>query len=193
MAGRKQFDVDTAVDQAMRVFWEHGYAEASMSRLLEATGLGRGSLYATFGGKKELFERSLRLYVATFGTAAKDAGREAGSVDPATATEGFLTTTLQRMIDPSVPGGCLISQSAAQLPDLEPSSRDLVRALLAGQRAYIETVLSDAGAPPALAAELAPFVSAVNQGLTVMHRAGATPEELRLVIRSTRDAVAART
>ncbi|MFC3996859.1 TetR/AcrR family transcriptional regulator [Nocardiopsis sediminis] len=192
MAGRKRFDVDTAAEQAMRVFWEHGYAEASMSMLLEATGLGRGSLYATFGDKKELFERSLRLYSASFGTSAK-AAKQAPPADPASAAEGYLTTTLDRMADPAVPGGCLVSQSAAQLPDLEPSSRELVRTILDGQREFIQRALTEAGAEPAVAAELAPFVAAVNQGLAVLHRTGAPLEELRLIIRTARDTVAART
>lgn len=65
MSGRKQFDVDTALDQAMRVFWERGYTDASLDVVGSATGLGRGSLYGTFGGKDALFRQCLDRYAST--------------------------------------------------------------------------------------------------------------------------------
>ncbi len=58
MAGRKQFDVDEALRRAMLVFWRWGYSEASVDRLAEGTGLGRGSLYGTFGDKSTLFRKA---------------------------------------------------------------------------------------------------------------------------------------
>src|SRR4051794_11181886 len=66
VAGRKQFDVDDALRRAMHVFWRWGYSEASIDRLTEGTGLGRGSLYATFGDKSSLFRQSLQRYAQTY-------------------------------------------------------------------------------------------------------------------------------
>lgn len=66
MAGRKQFDVDEALRRAMHVFWRWGYSEASIDRLTEGTGLGRGSLYGTFGDKSTLFRKSLQRYAQTY-------------------------------------------------------------------------------------------------------------------------------
>jgi len=66
MAGRKQFDVDEALRGAMLVFWRWGYSEASIERLTEGTGLGRGSLYGTFGDKSALFRKSLIRYAETY-------------------------------------------------------------------------------------------------------------------------------
>lgn len=39
----------------MRQFWAHGYEATSMDDLVRATGVGRGSIYSDFGGKKDLF------------------------------------------------------------------------------------------------------------------------------------------
>lgn len=55
----RTFDEDDVIDRARRRFAEGGFDGTSLDDLLEATGLGRQSLYNTFGGKKELFMRAL--------------------------------------------------------------------------------------------------------------------------------------
>ena len=47
----------------MQAFWANGYAATSMSDLLEATGLHKGSLYQAFGDKHTLFARALSHYL----------------------------------------------------------------------------------------------------------------------------------
>ena len=42
MSGRKQFDVDAALERAMTAFWEGGFAATSLDTLTTVTGLGRG-------------------------------------------------------------------------------------------------------------------------------------------------------
>ncbi len=65
MAGRpKIYNEETALDQAVSVFWEKGYANASADDLLKAMGIGKGSFYLAFkGGKQELFEKSMKRVV----------------------------------------------------------------------------------------------------------------------------------
>lgn len=58
----REFDVETALSTALRVFWEKGYDGASLSDLTEAMGITRPSLYAAFGNKEDLFKRALDLY-----------------------------------------------------------------------------------------------------------------------------------
>ena len=48
--------------KAMRLFWVHGYKATSIQDLVDGMGIGRGSLYGTFGGKRSLFMRALRYY-----------------------------------------------------------------------------------------------------------------------------------
>jgi TetR/AcrR family transcriptional regulator, transcriptional repressor for nem operon len=54
MSGVKQFDQQEMLDRAMTVFWSRGYQASLIQDLIEATGINRGSLYATFGDKKRL-------------------------------------------------------------------------------------------------------------------------------------------
>ncbi|NQX62144.1 TetR/AcrR family transcriptional regulator [Paenibacillus qinlingensis] len=63
MVRPREFDEQHALAAAMHVFWEKGYEATSMSDLTARMGIQRPSLYATFGGKKELFETVLNKYV----------------------------------------------------------------------------------------------------------------------------------
>ncbi len=59
----REFDPEEVLDRSMREFWEHGYHDTSVDDLVEATGVGPGSLYNAFhGGKRELFLGSLERY-----------------------------------------------------------------------------------------------------------------------------------
>ncbi|MEU6142798.1 TetR/AcrR family transcriptional regulator [Streptomyces sp. NPDC047081] len=180
MSGRKQFDVGTALDQAMRVFWQHGYEGASLDALGSATGLGRGSLYGAFGNKDALFRRCLDRYASIY-AARHEAALAAHAGDPVRAVEAFFGATLARIADPSVPDGCLIAQSAAQSPALRAENGAHVRALVEAQRRRVRGAL--AGAAPDVLDELALYVVAVNQSLAVLSRAGTPVDELRVVTR----------
>ncbi|MBC3761109.1 helix-turn-helix domain-containing protein [Quadrisphaera oryzae] len=57
------FEEATAVRAARRVFWQHGYEQASVPDLERATGLGRSSLYHAFGSKRGLYDAALASYL----------------------------------------------------------------------------------------------------------------------------------
>ena len=61
----KQFDQEEALHKAMDVFWAKGYEGASLSEILEQIGIGKKSLYDTFGNKRSLFHRAMDLYAQT--------------------------------------------------------------------------------------------------------------------------------
>jgi TetR/AcrR family transcriptional repressor of nem operon len=62
MGRPRGFDTDVALAKAMDVFWEHGYADATLPDLLTGMNLTRGSLYKAFTDKKTLFLRVLSTY-----------------------------------------------------------------------------------------------------------------------------------
>jgi AcrR family transcriptional regulator len=63
MGRPQEFDTAQAVRAARRVFWEQGYAEASMPDLENATGVGRSSIYHAFGSKRGLFDATVASYL----------------------------------------------------------------------------------------------------------------------------------
>ena len=67
MAGKKQFDMATALDAAMIQFWRAGYADTSLDDLSRATGLNRSSIYSSLGDKDTLFLRCLDRYATRYG------------------------------------------------------------------------------------------------------------------------------
>lgn len=62
MARPREFDEDDVLDAALSVFWSKGYEGTSVQDLVDATGLGRASLYGAFGDKQALFARTLARY-----------------------------------------------------------------------------------------------------------------------------------
>jgi TetR/AcrR family transcriptional repressor of nem operon len=64
MARPRTFDEDAILDRAMLLFWRKGYEATAMSDLVDELGLGRGSIYAAFGDKHQLFIRALTRYLS---------------------------------------------------------------------------------------------------------------------------------
>jgi TetR/AcrR family transcriptional regulator, copper-responsive repressor len=188
VAGRKQFDMDTALDAAMIQFWRAGYAGTSVDDLSRATGLNRSSIYSSLGDKDTLFLRCLDRYAARYG-AEYDAALSCAASDPLAAVRAFFDVTLERIADPALPDGCLVAQSAMAIPVLSPNIAARAKQALGFQRLRLRAALR-AGRLTGQDAEIfAVHVAAVNQSLAVMSRAGAGPAQLLAIVGVTVDAL----
>src|SRR5579872_771184 len=58
----RAFEAETALLQAMDVFWTDGFAGASLDDVSAATGLNRPSLYGAFGDKRALYLKAYGQY-----------------------------------------------------------------------------------------------------------------------------------
>ncbi len=188
MAGKKQFDVEAALDAAMIEFWRAGYADTSLDDLSRATGLNRSSIYSSFGDKDTLFLRCMERYAARYG-AKYDAALSCAATEPDAAFHAFFEVTLGRIADPEVPDGCLATQSAMAVPVLSPKAAAQAKESLAAQCLRLRTALTAAGLNDRDAEAYAVHMAAVNQSLAVMSRAGSSPAQLRAVVGVTLDAV----
>ncbi|MDO6582098.1 TetR/AcrR family transcriptional regulator [Photobacterium sp. 2_MG-2023] len=63
MARTKNFDREEKLIQAMELFWLKGYADTSVSDLVECLGINRFSLYNTYTDKASLFSEALDYYL----------------------------------------------------------------------------------------------------------------------------------
>ena len=67
MSGRKiEFDENEALENAAEVFWLKGYESASTEDLLTAMKLNKGSMYNTFGNKRQLFLHAFHGFAKRF-------------------------------------------------------------------------------------------------------------------------------
>lgn len=73
----KEFDPEVALERAVELFWERGYQKTSLHDLVERMGIGRRSLYDTFGDKHTLFLTALRKYSAHYEEVAKQLATDA--------------------------------------------------------------------------------------------------------------------
>jgi len=67
MPRTKKFNEQEVLTKAMELFWEKGFHATSMQDLVLRLGINRASLYDTFGGKEELFNRAFAEYRSTAG------------------------------------------------------------------------------------------------------------------------------
>ncbi|WP_435070344.1 TetR/AcrR family transcriptional regulator [Amycolatopsis thermoflava] len=188
MAGKKQFDMDTALDAAMIQFWRAGYADTSLDDLSRATGLNRSSIYSSLGDKDTLFLRCLDRYAARYGD-KYDAALSRVDSDPVAAVRAFFDVTLDRIADPGLPDGCLIAQSAMAIPALSPRVAAHAKQALGRQRLRLRAALKTSGLADRDAEAFAVHAAAVNQSLAVMSRAGTSPAQLRAIVGVTVDAL----
>ncbi len=189
VAGKKQFDMEAALDAAMAEFWRSGYADTSLDDLSRATGLNRSSLYSSFGDKDTLFLRCLDRYTTRYGEKYEAALSSAAS-EPVAAVHAFFDVTFERIADPDVPDGCLVAQSAMAIPVLSPRAAAQAREALGAQQQRLRAALKAARLNDQAAEAFAVHMAAVNQSLAVMSRAGSSPAQLRTVVDVTIDALA---
>uniref|UniRef100_A0AAU3H5J6 TetR/AcrR family transcriptional regulator n=1 Tax=Streptomyces sp. NBC_01401 TaxID=2903854 RepID=A0AAU3H5J6_9ACTN len=188
MAGRKQFDIDTALDAAMVQFWRAGYSDTSVDDLSRATGLNRSSIYSSLGTKDTLFVRCVERYTTRYGE-KYDAALSCADDRPLDAVRAFFEVTLERIADPDLPDGCLVAQSAMAVPVLSSAVAARVKEAVGFQRTRLRAALKAGGLPEGTAEAFADHGAAVNQSLAVMSRAGASAEQLRATVGVTLDAL----
>jgi TetR/AcrR family transcriptional repressor of nem operon len=126
----KEFDTDAAVESAMQQFWTDGYAGTTPQRLVDALGIGRGSLYNAFGSKHELYERALTRY------RDRESQRVIDALDGPGAAIDRLRDAV-RVVAISADGGrrgCLMTNAATELVDGDEAVADLVRSTFRRQR-----------------------------------------------------------
>src|SRR5947207_7015341 len=106
----KAFEPAEALDCAMELFWRQGYAATPLDRLVRRTGASRYGLYATFGGKRDLFFASLERY----SQAVMDPMLEPLEDARASATEirRFFDRVLDVIRRPGDGRGCFICNAA---------------------------------------------------------------------------------
>lgn len=179
MARTKEFDPDVAIRAAMDLFWRKGYETTSMQDLVDHLGIGRGSIYATFGSKHDLFLLALDRYAEESGDGTLERFGRPGPVLP--AVREFVLAILDEALTEQK--GCLITNTAVECSADRPIARR-IESSWDGLETAITGALVRARAQGELSGDpraLARFLVTLMQGLKVMAK---VPDERRM-----RDAV----
>jgi TetR/AcrR family transcriptional repressor of nem operon len=181
MARPKSFDEEAVLEQALQLFWERGYEGTSLADLETHLGLGRQSLYNTFGDKHGLFLKALERYHKENGDAALPRLNHPGAgLD---AIRQFFRWSVESLTSQADRRGCLLtntisergSEDADALVRCNHAREDLERAF--------RRALSQAKKRGELARGLdveatATLLVIQNYGLTVLAKAGASAAQL---------------
>src|SRR4249919_1298252 len=116
----REFCVDYALAQALRVFWSKGYEGSSLNDLTEAMGITRPSLYAAFGNKEALFRKTLDLYESE---KLAYVGKALAEPTARGVAEAMLRGAVEAMTGENDPHGCLRVIATATCGDEAQSIR----------------------------------------------------------------------
>lgn len=118
MARHKEFEPDEALDKAMELFQRQGFAATSMQDLVDHMGIGRGSLYETFGSKQKLFQLALTRYAArNLGDMVADIERADA---PLEAIRALFRGISKSHCDNSTRSGCFFVNTTVELAAHDP-------------------------------------------------------------------------
>ncbi|HEX2299517.1 MAG TPA: TetR/AcrR family transcriptional regulator [Pseudonocardiaceae bacterium] len=183
MARTKEFDPDAALRAALELFWRRGYEATSMSDLVEHLGIGRASIYATFGNKHELYLKALDRYQQA---RLPEMLRELSQPGPALpAVRALVRSYAADAAATELRGrGCFVTNTAAELAPHDPAAARLVER----NWDHLETVLHSALVRAQAQGELpcgrdprslARMLLVLLQGLRVVGKASPDPARVR--------------
>ena len=180
----REFCVDEALAQALRVFWSKGYEGASLTDLTDAMGITRPSLYAAFGNKEALFRKALDLYEREklcYMSQALEAPTARG------VAERLLRGALEMQASDCEPRGCLrVISSVACGVEAESIREEVIARRKSSSDALIarfEKAEAAGELPEHMNAEgLSGYLVALLQGLALQAGAGASREELERLV-----------
>lgn len=122
------YDTDRALNAALELFWERGYANTSLDDLARAMDMSRPSIYNAFGDKQQIY----RLALARFceGLDAALTSTLHATEDLPSALRRFFSAALDVYYGENPPRGCFVMCTAPVEALLQTDVRDDLRAVL---------------------------------------------------------------
>ncbi len=185
MVRPRKFDEKDVRMAALQMFLRNGYASTSLSDLEEATGVGRRSLYNSFGDKHTLFLRALEDFRVTA------VEQNLAPLERPGAGLAAIATVLNRLLElaetPEGRLGCLICNTSREPIASDTTVAEQIDLYFSRVEQGFANVLTTAQANGTLFADenitsLARFYLGVLVSICVMGRAGAPLETLQDIV-----------
>ena len=191
MSRPREFDEDEVLAKAMELFWTHGYDATSITDLMDATGLAKGSLYKGFGDKKRLFMLALDSYLTDANAALLEC--DTTSQTGCEALERVFSGVVGMSTRSGVRRGCLSVNSAIELAPHDPDVRNRLRRNTRQKERTFAAIIRRGVADGSLRKDLDPeagasWITTVTNGLQVRGKLGLTPKQAEETVAMTIEA-----
>lgn len=135
MARPVEFERDDVLQNAMEQFWKEGFEASSVQKLLDATGINRGTLYNSFGDKDAFFKSCVARYNDMVkGHIDATLGDKAAKADK--ALTGFFDAIVVNAAPKQRTMGCLLVNSVCESivwnPEIQKILKDSLNTIRKG-------------------------------------------------------------
>lgn len=187
MARPVEFDEDQVLTSAMEQFWREGYEASSVKKLLDCTGINRGTLYNSFGNKDTFFKSCVDQFNKTRKIQI-DASLKNAKLSPWAAIEAFFDETVTNVTSKHRSMGCLLVNSICESINYDKEMRKVIRSSTSIVRKAMVIRLKEAHKNRMLKEDVsvefaADVLTNTMYGIRVNSRDGKTPKQLKELIK----------
>lgn len=180
----REFDTEAALDAAMALFIERGYAATAISDLGEAMGLTAGSIYKAFGDKRGVFIAALERYTATRGACISE--HLSGAANGRERLARLIDYYASHSHGDSGRRGCLVIGSARDLALFDPDLQARVEKAVAVRETLILDIIRDGQVDGSISEHIDPSATAkamlcLLYGMRVIGKTGRSAAEMRAI------------
>ncbi len=143
MARPVEFDESKVLANAMEQFWKEGYEASSVQKLLDCTGINRGTLYNSFGDKDTFFKSCIDQYNANMANHI-NASLKNDKLGAWDAINEYFEQAVLSLSNKHRGMGCLLVNSLCESINYDKEMKKVVRASLAAIRKPLVLRLKEA-------------------------------------------------
>jgi TetR/AcrR family transcriptional repressor of nem operon len=185
MARQKEFQRDQVLDKAMNLFWKRGYEGTSIEEFVQCMGIGRGSLYDTFGDKHSLYLAALDRYRLVGGEVLTTLKQSSESLQE--VLQSFFQREIEAALADPERRGCFMVNASLEMAPHDPAVAERVQSALGETEEAFYHVLIKAQAAGELAwtcdpHQLAHFLLNTVVGIRVLARANPDRRTLQDIV-----------
>ena len=178
------------VERAAGLFNSLGYYRASMSDLMQATGLEKGGIYNHFQSKDELAVAAFEYAVRLGGSRLME--RVLAVEEPMDKLIAFIDAFNSLVVDPPIPGGCPLLNCAIENDDGNPLLAEKVRQAMEKLYSFVDSLIKNAQAAGQLSKDLNPqqlstFLISSLEGGIMLSKLYDDKHRMELVVLSLKD------
>ena len=193
MARPVEFDEDKVLTNAMEQFWKEGYEASSVRKLLDCTGINRGTLYNSFGDKDTFFRACVEYYNMIVQKQIESSLKDE-NLSCWNAIEAYFEETISNVSQRQQAMGCMLVNSLCESVNQNRVLRKLVRDSLMLIRKEFLVRLSEAKANKKLKKGLgidfaADVLMNTLYGLRVNSRSGRDTKQLKMLVKHSIDSL----